>query len=181
MTGTEIRIASSSADYAAFGELITQYVNWCRLRYQDDVWFVNEVFGHQSLDTELSNLERAYGPPQGVAFLALRDGRICGAGAYRKLSDDSCEMKRLFVPDEFHGMGIGRALCRQIVEAARAAGFAFIRLDTARRLTEAIGLYAHQGFRECPPYYEYPDPLKPYLIFMELDLRVASKSAAASR
>jgi ribosomal protein S18 acetylase RimI-like enzyme len=171
MRAIEIRGAVSEADYAAFGDLITQYVDWCRTRYQDDVWFINEVFGHQSLDTEINHLQRAYGAPQGAAFLAIRHDQVCGAGAYRKLPDGSCEMKRLFVPDQFQGMGIGRALCERIISAARADGFDYLRLDTARRLTEAIGLYKRYGFRERPPYCTYPARLMPYLIFMELDLR----------
>ncbi len=175
MSATEIRMASSDVDYAAFGELITQYVNWLRIRYQDDNWFITEVFGHQSLDTELGDLHHAYGAPQGMTLLAVRDGKICGAGAYRRLSDGSCEMKRLFVPDQFHGMGIGRLLCQHIISAARAKGFASMKLDTARRLTEAIALYKRHGFRECAPYHVYPEKLMPYLIFMELDLAAAGE------
>ena len=173
MGSTEIRVASSNADYAAFGGLITQYVDWCRVRYQDDVWFINEVFGHQSLDTEIENLPRAYGSPRGTTLLAVRDGRIAGAGAYRRLADGACEMKRLFVPDAFHGLGIGRDLCHGLINSARSEGFKCMRLDSARRLTEAIGLYARLGFSECEPYYNYPDRLMPYLVFMELDLGAA--------
>jgi ribosomal protein S18 acetylase RimI-like enzyme len=84
-------------------------------------------------------------------------------------------MKRLFVPDQFHGMGIGRLLCQHIISAARTKGFASMKLDTARRLTEAIALYKRHGFRECAPYHVYPEKLMPYLIFMELDLADAGE------
>ena len=173
MAGIQIRVASSDADYAAFGSLITQYLEWTRGRYHDDLWFINEVFGYQSLDSEIQNLRRVYGSPHGKTLLAFNAGTICGAGAYRKLADGSCEMKRLFVPDAFHGMGVGRALCEALVSAARADGFMSMKLDTARRLVEAIALYTRQGFQQCPAYASYPESLMPYLIFMELDLSTA--------
>ncbi len=79
-------------------------------------------------------------------------------------------MKRLFVPDRFKGHGIGRRLCRALMISARDEGYAWMRLDTATLLTEAIGMYKSLGFRECPPHRAYPDELMSYLIFMEISL-----------
>lgn len=166
----EIVTASTENDYAAFATLVRAYIDWCRARYHDDTWFVETVFGHQSLDDELTQLATKYGPPQGKTLLALRDGQVCGAGAYRRLADGSCEMKRLFVDPAFQGRGIGRQLCAALIDAARADGFTLMRLDTANRLTEAIRLYTVIGFTTCAPYCHYPSELMPYLIFMELPL-----------
>ncbi|MGA2710669.1 MAG: GNAT family N-acetyltransferase [Steroidobacteraceae bacterium] len=162
--------AVTAGHYQIFAGLVAEYVQWCRDRYQHDVWFVREVFGHQSLDSELQQLAQVYGPPQGKTLLASRDGQICGGGAYRRLPDGSCEMKRLFVPDRFKGHGIGRRLCRALMISARDEGYAWMRLDTATLLTEAIGMYKSLGFRECPPHRAYPDELMSYLIFMEISL-----------
>lgn len=179
LLGTEIRRAVSNADYQAFAEIIIQYAGWCRDRYRDDAWFIDEVFGYQALSSELEHLRECYGPPRGATFVAIRHERVYGAGAYRVLPDGSCEMKRLYVPDQFHGMGVGRALCEKIIASARDEGFTKIRLDTGRRFTEAIGLYMRQGFRECEPYSSYPPTLVPYLMFMELDLGTAPSSPSA--
>ncbi len=102
-----IFVAKAAADYAAFGELVGEYVDWCRARYDHDKWFVDAAFSHQSLYTELQALPQSYGPPNGKTLLAVGDGQICGCCAYRKLSDDICEMKRLFVPERFQGKGTG--------------------------------------------------------------------------
>ena len=165
-----IYVASSPEDYAAFAGLVTEYVDWCRTRYREDAWFVNKVFGHQSLATELEALAITYGPPNGQTLLAIRNAEVCGGGAYRRLSDGTCEMKRLFVPSRFGGTGTGRRLCNALIQSARADGFPLMRLDTGNLLKEAIAMYKSMGFRDCQPHHDYPSELMPYLVFMELPL-----------
>jgi ribosomal protein S18 acetylase RimI-like enzyme len=131
---------------------------------------VERVFGYQALEEELGSLAIAYGSPNGITLLAKVDGEICGGGAYRRLGEGVCEMKRLFVSDRFKGRGIGRQLCAALIESARAEGFELMRLDTANLLTEAIALYRSVGFQVCEPYRDYPEDLMPFLVFMELSL-----------
>ncbi|MEP7329251.1 MAG: GNAT family N-acetyltransferase [Betaproteobacteria bacterium] len=177
-----IRTASSVKDYDDFARLVAEYVDWCRDRYKEDVWFIDNVFGHQSLATELTALATSYGPPNGKTLLATRDGEIRGGVAYRKLDDHTCEMKRLFIPGRFQGQGVGRRLCDALIQAARDDGFAVMKLDTGGRLTEAIAMYRRIGFHECAPYHAYPEALLPYLVFMELPLAdPATASAFTSR
>jgi len=162
--------AQSPSDYEAFGTLVSEYVAWCRARYQHDAWFVDQAFGHQGLDQELRELAITYGPPNGRTLLVRRDGELCGGGAYRLLPDGTCEMKRLYVSDLFRGRGIGRTLAIALVESARADGYQLMRLDTGNLLTEAIEMYSKMGFRHCPPHRSYPPKLLPYVVFMELPL-----------
>lgn len=171
-----INPATSLGDYEAFGVLINEYVAWCRKRYQHDAWFIDQVFGHQDLDQELRGLAATYGPPNGKTLLARRDGQVCGGGAYRRLPDGTCEMKRLFVSDGFKGYGIGRVLADALLNAARADGFTLMRLDSGNLLTEAIAMYRKIGFRECAPHHAYPAKLLPYLVFMELPLGRSDKA-----
>jgi GNAT superfamily N-acetyltransferase len=166
----QIFIATSDADYRAFAGLVTEYVQWCRARYESNPWFVEEVFGFQSLEAELKTLPKAYGPPNGTTLLATRDGVISGGGAFRRFSADSCEMKRLFVPQRFAGQGTGRLLCRELMRVAAGEGYERMLLDTGNLLKEAISLYHSMGFRECAPYREYPAELMPFLVFMEAKL-----------
>lgn len=169
-----IYTATTASDYAAFATLVTEYVEWSRKRYAADVWFVEKVFGYQSLNAELLTLSSEYGPPHGKTLLASRDGQVVGAGAYRKLADGSCEMKRLYVGEQFHGHGTGRKLCEAIIASAREDGFQLMRLDTGNLLKEAISMYKSVGFRDCPPHRDYPAELMPYLVFMEMPLTVDS-------
>jgi GNAT superfamily N-acetyltransferase len=162
--------AATASDYDAFARLIRQYVEWCRDRYQDDAWFIDQVLSQQSWERELENLSVSYGPPNGRTFLARHEGQICGCGAYRRRSSAVCEMKRLFVLDQFHGKGYGRKLCEEIIRSARNDRFKIMRLDTANLMTEAITMYQSFGFRDGAPYNVYPENLMRYIVFMEMPL-----------
>ena len=152
--------------------LIREYVDWCRARYSTQPWFFEAVFGYQDLDRELAGLTGAYTPPRGKALLAVRDGEVRGAVAYRRLTGGICEMKRMFVPARFHGTGLGRRLSQAIIAQAREDGFSTMRLDTAKDFVEAQGLYRSMGFAPCSPYVDYPAPIKPMIVFMERDLTI---------
>lgn len=169
-TTVNIRVATTPEDFEAFAQIVMEYVEWLRHRYRDVDHLVERVFSHQSFATEVADLSTAYAPPNGTTLLAWSGGEVCGGGAYRRLADGTCEMKRLFVRDRHHGRGIGRRLCVALIEAARADGFPLMRLDTGDRMTEAIGLYASLGFVSAAPHHVYPDDVVPYMAFMELPL-----------
>lgn len=162
-----LRAAQTENDFHAFGELCRAYVEWSRQRYASLPWFVDDVFGYQSLDNELKDLAIKYGPPGGLTLLAELDGETVAAGAYRTLSPGICEMKRLYVSDAARGRGIGRKVALALMAEAKTAGFTRMRLDTASLLTEAIALYGSLGFTPCPPYHDYPEKLMPHILFME--------------
>lgn len=169
MTETVV-VATTDSDYDAFAGLIREYEEWLYRRYIDVPGLIDGVRSHQALDAELADLRGKYGPPEGKTLLAVRDGQVSGGVAYRDLHDGSCEMKRLFVPDRFQGHGTGRLLCHALIAAATADGYGLMRLDTGYLNSEAIAMYESMGFRECPPYHEYPENLAPHLRFMELPL-----------
>jgi GNAT superfamily N-acetyltransferase len=165
-----IREAASAADYRAFGELIREYVDWARQRYAEHPWLIEMAFSYQSLDRELEMLSTAYGPPKGKTLLADVGGEVRGAVAYRDLGQGACEMKRMFVPGRYHGQGLGKALCQALIAQAKADGFSVMRLDTGKLFAEAIGLYQSVGFGHCEPYIDYPDRMKPMMVFMDRKL-----------
>ena len=165
-----IRAAETDGDYEAVGMLIREYVAWCRSRYRELPGVMDMAFSHQSIEQELAGLATAYGPPAGKTLVAVEDGAVLGCVAYRVLSAGTCEMKRLFVPERFHGRGIGRRLASAIVTEAERDGFTLMRLDTGHLFTEAQRLHRSIGFADCAPYHDYPPELAGILVFMEMAL-----------
>ena len=138
-----------------------------RLFREYEAWFgMNLCF--QNFDEEVAALPGKYAAPEGRLWLAFADEILAGCIALRKLEEGICEMKRLFVKDEFRGQKIGISLIEKLIAEARSIGYEKIRLDTyPPKMAKAVSLYESYGFREIPAYYH-----NPYgeTLFMEMDL-----------
>ncbi|RDW90246.1 GNAT family N-acetyltransferase [Aspergillus mulundensis] len=162
MEDTKFRIvpAQTAEDIATAKSLFTAYVEW-----------LNIDLSFQSFQSELGSLPGKYGAPHGELLLAYStDNKPLGCVALRPLDQPSqtCEMKRLYVPPQARGMGVGKALVAAIVQRAKDIKYKEMRLDTLpSRMQGAIGVYSRAGFVETPPYYETP---MDETIFLALDL-----------
>ena len=84
--------------------------------------------------------------------------------ALRPLQDKICEMKRLYVREDWRGKNLGRQLAELAVDFARNAGYRKMVLDTLPHLMTAKAMYVRMGFTEMAPYYENP---LPGVVYME--------------
>lgn len=124
----------------------------------------------QNFDEEVANLPGKYAAPEGRLFLAYADEKLAGCIALRKLETGVCEMKRLFVREDFRGRKIGVLLIEKLIEEARKISYERMRLDTLpSKMANAVKLYESYGFRPIAPYYD--NPFKETL-FMELALTI---------
>ena len=150
--------------------LMRAFVAWHRARHVEDIALINRYFDHDAFEAELAGLPGKYAPPHGALLLAYQDGEPAGCVALRNLGLGICEMKRMFVAEDFRELGIGRALTARVIAEAKQAGYRAMRLDTSHRQSEAIRLYTRAGFRRIDPYYTLSDDLRDWLIFFELEL-----------
>jgi len=162
--------ATTPQEIDAVRDLMRAFVAWHRQRHSEDIALIDRYFDAREFEAELAALPGKYAPPAGRLLLARKDDQAAGCVALRDLGDGVCEMKRMFVPPRLHGQGIGCALAERILSEAKAAGYDRMRLDTSIRQVEAIHLYENAGFVRIAPYYQLPDELKDWLVFMELRL-----------
>jgi len=110
----------------------------------------------QNFDKELAGLPGDYAPPSGRLYLAFDDAQPIGCVGLRKISDEVCEMKRLYVRPLARGKGVGRKLVLRLVNDARRRGYQRMRLDTLPSMKRALALYQSMGFKPIEPYRENP-------------------------
>ena len=94
----------------------------------------------QHFDEEMKTLETHYE----VIFVA----RDAGCVALRRIDDQTCEMKRLYIRPQFRGTGLGRNLALRVIDEARSRGYKRMRLDTLPSMQKAQQLYESLGFRD---------------------------------
>ena len=157
MTAIEIRQAQTDSDIIAARGIFREYEAWLGL----DLCF-------QGFEDELKNLPGKYSSPSGRLYLAYVDDELAGCIALRALEDGVCEMKRLFVREQFRGQRLGQRLIEKLIADAREIGYRRMRLDTfPPKMGKAVRLYESYSFREIAPYYDNPNE---GVLFMELDL-----------
>jgi len=128
--------------------------------YWESLGFSSE---YQSFAEELRELPGKYSPPSGRLLLVRIAGRPAATAAFRRLSAEACEAKRLYVAPAYRHRGIAAALLTRLVEEARGLGYRTLYGDTLPSMASALALYRKMGFVETGPYSETPTPGAIYL------------------
>lgn len=164
-----VRQARLDADLDDVAVLWGDYLRWANDRLDEEYGFRLDV--EEALRGNLADLS-PFEPPQGRLLLAVEDGQAVGVGCLKRLGPDTAEVKRMYVRPDARGRGVGRLLLDRLVEAAREAGYQYVRLDSSRFMTNAHELYRSVGFTEIEPYEgsEIPAELRHHWVFMELPL-----------
>ena len=166
----DVHVAVSPTEFDQARTLFRAFVAWHQDKHVEDLDLIDRYFDTAEFEPELAKLPGEYAPPSGRLILAKIAGVAVGCAALRRIDDQSCEMKRMFVSPAAQGRGVGRALATGLIRAARDEAYAAIYLDTSIRQGEALSLYRSLGFAEVEPYYETPPPLRDWLVFMKLAL-----------
>lgn len=141
----QLEIKEAYSDIDVVRELLGEYVSSLGI----DLAF-------QSYPEELASLPGKYSNPDGRLYLAYCDGSPAGCVGLRRFDSERCEMKRLYVRSRFRGLKLGEKLAEQVIRDAKAAGYAFMLLDTLSTMKSAQTLYSKLGFEEIAPYYDNP-------------------------
>jgi GNAT superfamily N-acetyltransferase len=121
----------------------------------------------QGFEKELAGLPGEYAPPGGRLYLAYVMDAAAGCVCLRKIEEEICEMKRLYVRPLYRGKGVGRKLVLELVKDGRRLGYSKMRLDTLPSMKRAQELYRAMGFKPIDAYRENPVG---GALFLELNL-----------
>lgn len=109
---------------------------------------------------DMDDIQRNYFDNGGIFLIMLDDGQPVGTGAIRKLKDDICELKRLWLLTDYHGRGLGYRMLQELFSFAREKGYRRIWLQTdALYQARALDFYRRIGFYEIPRYTDRTDDI----------------------
>ena len=115
------------------------------------------------------NIFEIYKPPSGIYYLLKLESGFIGMGALRKLTDNTGELKRMFIKQEHRGFGYGKSLLNELLRIGKEIGFTKLYLDTGLFMKAVQHIYESAGFRrrEIYPETEVPPQMQKYWLFME--------------
>jgi putative acetyltransferase len=153
---TEIVRATSRSDVDAARRLFAKYAA-----------SLDIDLGFQDFASELEGLPGEYVPPSSALLLAMEGEEAAGCVALRPFEAlIVAEIKRLYVVPAARDRGHGILLAEAAIDAARAAGYALVRLDTLSSMQAAQRLYEGLGFSDIDAYRHNPHEVR----YLELTL-----------
>jgi putative acetyltransferase len=140
-----IREAVFPSDTTSLIEVIREYVRW-----------LDMDLSYRGFESEMASFERVFTLPSGMFFIAEADGEIAGCAGLLRHTDETAEVKRLYVRERYRGRSLGEQLVSTVIKKSRLLGFSKLILDAVPQTKFAQKLYERMGFTETVPYYANP-------------------------
>jgi len=100
-----------------------------------------------------------FAPPTGAFLVVVDDGVTIAGGGYRRYSDDTCEVKRVWTSPARRRQGLAGVVLSALEAAASEAGYRRVVLETGPAQPEAAAFYEAQGYHRIPVYGRYEHAL----------------------
>ncbi len=116
---------------------------------------------------DMDDIQKNYFDNGGIFLVLTEGGEIICTGAIRRYEADTCELKRLWLLQEYHGRGLGYQMIQELLAFARRAGYVRVPLETDPVYQkQAVEFYKRIGFHERP----ISNASRDEDILMEMDL-----------
>ncbi|CAH0268661.1 GNAT family N-acetyltransferase [Chryseobacterium sp. Bi04] len=88
-------------------------------------------------------------------IVAYIDELPAACGAFKELSENTVEIKRMYTNPAFRKRGLASAIVGELENWAKESGFEKAVLETSIDLKNAISVYEKSGFYHIPNYGQY--------------------------
>lgn len=88
-------------------------------------------------------------------IVAIVNDKPAGCGAFKKLEENTIEIKRMYVPEEFRRQKIASAVLEALEKWGAELGFTKAVLETGIRQPDAIAFYLKCGYHKISNYGQY--------------------------
>jgi ribosomal protein S18 acetylase RimI-like enzyme len=105
----------------------------------------DEVLKIPNLESDLDDIEGIY-LNGGDFVVGMQDGEIVAMGAFKKMTPECAEFKRLRIRPDCQRKGYGEAVMLKLTELAVGMGYKEVYLDTLVTNTRAQRLFEKLGF-----------------------------------
>lgn len=76
-------------------------------------------------------------------------------GAFKALDEKTVEIKRMFTDTSCRGKGLASRVLHELESWAKELGYESCKLETGKRMPDAVHFYKKQGYRVIPNYGQY--------------------------
>jgi GNAT superfamily N-acetyltransferase len=112
---------------------------------------------HRSATTEINRYpDTAFRAPDGAFVVYEEDGIVLAGGAFKRLSPDTAEIKRVWTDADARGKGLATAIMARLEDQARTLGYQALFLTTGPNQAEAVALYLRCGYHPGFDPASYP-------------------------
>jgi GNAT superfamily N-acetyltransferase len=115
---------------------------------------LTQLFGWSAGPNTPSATPAELAPPNGAFLIGRRDGVPIACGGVKRLGEGLAEIKRVYVVPAARSQGVARETIGAVEDAARALGYARMRMDTHQAHGRALCLSL--GYVEIADYNGNP-------------------------
>ena len=124
-------------------------------------------FEQQGYLVDLDDPGAHYAARDGLFLVAMDGDRMVGSGAIRRRTEDTAELRRIWLLEEYRGQRIGYRLTTTLLAHAEVRGYRRVWLQTGADQTRALDFYARLGFMRARCEEEDPEDVCMEMTFAE--------------
>ena len=99
-------------------------------------------------DLDITDISKYYMDNNGDFEVVEFRGNIIGSYGIYKINEETCELRKMYLKQNFQGLGLGNIMIENSIKMAKSLGYKRITLQTNSLLYKAIKLYKKYGFED---------------------------------